>query len=563
MSTVTIQHPTIGEVVGREVDGVHQFLGVQYATLENRLAESKVKTAYPSGGSVDATKHGPSSYYPPTAFDNEMSFIQQTIPKPTVVHSDLECLNLNITVPKTTGNSTGKKLPVFVWIHGGGFILGANSWPHYDHAKLVKLASERGVPVIGVGINFRLGFAGLLTSEELRSKGYKTNNQLRDQRNAFEWVKKYISGFGGDPDNVTAIAESAGAVATTLHLYSKEKVYNRAIATGGSCLLVPACGPDAYERVYQQVLGALGLDSLSSADERIERLLSMPADEVIAKIPPFVQFIPMVDGDMVPVKPSYAAIADPNDESMPGKRWADGLMIGDSQFDASVFGFMLGFLKPNIRQAFSKSIRNSFSSKPQVAETLLDSYGFTGSPAAEAEGKDDDDVAFMNFLQLATDIGYYAATTSFVRGWPESGAAASASKCYTFCFNEPNPWPGPFQGKATHVLDVAFLFQNYNDKLGPEQRAAAEGFGLDFMKFVAGQDPWPNSTAAHRTAKVFGPSNNNKGGGEAGAGAVTKVVDNAEESPEEMGRKKTILELGKEVGFDMIAQAMRNFQMGK
>ncbi len=220
---------------------------------------------------------------------------------------------------------------------------------------------------------------------------------------------------------------------------------------------------------------------------------------------------------------------------------------------ASVFGFMLGFLKPNIRQTFSKSIRNSFSSKPQVAETLLDSYGFTSSPAAE----NDDDVSFMNFLQLATDIGYYAATTSFVRGWPESGAG----KCYTFCFNEPNPWPGPFQGKATHVLDVAFLFQNYNDKLGPEQKAAAEGFGVDFMKFVSGQDPWQNSTAAHRTAKVFGPSlgPSNKG---TEAVAVTKVVDNAEESPEETGRKTTILELGKEVGFDMIAQAMRNFQMG-
>ena len=123
-------------------------------------------------------------------------------------------------------------------------------------------------------------------------------------------------------------------MATTLHLYSEEKVYNRAIATGGSCLLVPPCGPDAYERVYQQVLGVLGLGSLS-AEERIEKLLGMPADEVIAKIPPFVRFVPMVDGDTVPVKPSYAAIGDPNDESMPGKRWADGLMIGDSQFDAS------------------------------------------------------------------------------------------------------------------------------------------------------------------------------------------------------------------------------------
>ena len=58
MSTVTIQHPSIGEIVGREGDGVHQFLGVQYATLENRLAESKVKTAYGGGGSVDATRHG-------------------------------------------------------------------------------------------------------------------------------------------------------------------------------------------------------------------------------------------------------------------------------------------------------------------------------------------------------------------------------------------------------------------------------------------------------------------------------------------------------------------------
>jgi hypothetical protein len=48
---------------------------------------------------------------------------------------------------------------VFVWIHGGGFILGANSWPHYDHAKLVKLASERGVPVIGVGIKSVLTYS--------------------------------------------------------------------------------------------------------------------------------------------------------------------------------------------------------------------------------------------------------------------------------------------------------------------------------------------------------------------------------------------------------------------
>jgi len=169
----------------------------------------------------------PSSYYPPTALDNEFSFIQHTLPKPVEKHSELECLNLNITVPCDV---TSQKLPVFIWQHGGGFVLGANSWPHYDHAKVVKLANENGVPVIGIGIksvlsfppignssrmlttsSFRLGLSGLLTSEELRSQGYKTNNQLRDQKTAYKWVKEYISGFGGDPDNITVIGESAGA----------------------------------------------------------------------------------------------------------------------------------------------------------------------------------------------------------------------------------------------------------------------------------------------------------------------------------------------------------------
>lgn len=59
--------------------------------------------------------------------------------------------------------------------------------------------------------SFRLGLPGLLTSQELRDRGYKSNNTLRDQRNAFHWVKEYISGFGGDPDNITVIGESTGA----------------------------------------------------------------------------------------------------------------------------------------------------------------------------------------------------------------------------------------------------------------------------------------------------------------------------------------------------------------
>lgn len=213
-------------------------------------------------------------------------------------------------------------------------------------------------------------------------------------------------------------------------------------------------------------------------------------------------------------------------------------------------GFMLGHLKPGIRQAFSASIRSTFASKPQVAETLLDAYGFT---KATPDPKEDDEAAFLGFLHFVNDIGYYAATTSFARGWPQS-SSASTSKIFPYFFNEPNPWPGPYTGEATHILDVAFLFQNYNDKLPPAQRAAAEGFGLDLMKFVAGQAPWEGYTPEQRKAKVFGPSK-----GEDGQ-ATTAVIEDAESA--QTGRRLTILELGKEVGFDKLAEAFGRFQKG-
>ncbi|KIX03914.1 uncharacterized protein Z518_07467 [Rhinocladiella mackenziei CBS 650.93] len=545
MSTTTLQHPSIGTILGNEGNGVYQFLGLQYAVLRDRLAESQVKSTYQTP--VNATNYGPSSFSPPTGFDNEMGFIQQALPKPEMVHSDIDCLNLNITVPSAqNGIPSERKLPVFIWMHGGGFVVGANSWPHYDHAKVVKLASDHGVPVIGVGVNFRLGLPGLLTSDELRQHGYKSNNVLRDQRNAFKWVKQYISGFGGDPENITVIGESTGAVATTLHLYSKEPLFNRAIATGGSCLLVPPFSPQDHESVYQKVLAVLGSEDLGP-EERIQKLLSIPMDEIIAKLPPYITFLPMVDGDIIPCRPTFAAVSDPADESMPGKQWCEGLTIGDSQFDASTFGFMMAHLKPNIRQKFSASIRSSLSSTPHIAESLLELYDFKA--IALLDPRDDDEIAFFNFLKFCTDIGYYAATTSFARGWPSSN-----SKIFTFFFNEPNPWPGVYQGLATHVLDVVFLFQNYNDKLPPSQEAAAKEFALDLMRFVSGKDPWEENIVSQRKAKVFGPST---GDGR----SVSRIIDNAES--EASGRRIAILDLGNEVGFDVLAEALRRFQMGQ
>jgi len=76
--------------------------------------------------------------------------IQQGIGIPeTPSMSGTECLNLNITVPNA-GNE--RLLPILLFIHGGGFIMGSNHWPQYDMARLVKLSAELGMPIIGVNI---------------------------------------------------------------------------------------------------------------------------------------------------------------------------------------------------------------------------------------------------------------------------------------------------------------------------------------------------------------------------------------------------------------------------
>jgi carboxylesterase type B len=86
--------------------------------------------------------------------ENEFGFIQKSLPVQELTSSDLEGLNLNITVPliKDKLPTSEHQLPVFVFVHGGGFGVGSNAWPQYDLARIVKLSAEMGLPVIGVGI---------------------------------------------------------------------------------------------------------------------------------------------------------------------------------------------------------------------------------------------------------------------------------------------------------------------------------------------------------------------------------------------------------------------------
>ena len=140
----------------------------------------------------------------------EFSFIQHALPRPEFPGMSLvDGLNLVLTIPRTEG-AEAQGLPVLVFLHGGGFGIGSYWWPQYDFSRLVRLSADSGHPLIGINVNYRLGAPGFLTTPELRAAGYKTNNALRDQRTALRWVRDYIKGFGGDPENVTVMGESAG-----------------------------------------------------------------------------------------------------------------------------------------------------------------------------------------------------------------------------------------------------------------------------------------------------------------------------------------------------------------
>lgn len=119
-----------------------------------------------------------------------------------------DCLYLNVIRP--AGVEPSAALPVAVWIHGGGLVMGGSADRRYNLSFIVDNSVTLGTPMIGVSINYRLSAYGFLHGEEALAAGI-ANNGFRDQRLALRWVNENIGAFGGDPEKVTIWGESSGA----------------------------------------------------------------------------------------------------------------------------------------------------------------------------------------------------------------------------------------------------------------------------------------------------------------------------------------------------------------
>jgi para-nitrobenzyl esterase len=137
------------------------------------------------------------------------------------------CLFVNVQRP--TGVTAGRRLPVYVFIHGGGLLDGSCNQASRD--KIVRLTNA-----IAVTMNYRLGVFGFPGLPGLSNAG-ESNHGLLDQRMALKWVRGNIAAFGGDPAEVTLGGESAGAISVCAHLASpgSRGLFARAMMQSGVC----------------------------------------------------------------------------------------------------------------------------------------------------------------------------------------------------------------------------------------------------------------------------------------------------------------------------------------
>ncbi len=205
-----------------------------------------------------------------------------------------DCLYLNIWLPAAPAR---KRLPVMVWIYGGGFVAGSSSEPRQDGGNL----SKKGVVV--VSFNYRLGVFGFFSHPELtRESGRNAsgNYGLLDQVFALQWIGKNIATFGGDPDNVTIFGESAGSFSVSALMASplSKGLFKRAIGESGAFF-----GTTLGLRPLPETekAGAEFAKSLTGS-ESIEALRDKPGDEILQagmKAGAF-RFSPNVDGYFLP-----------------------------------------------------------------------------------------------------------------------------------------------------------------------------------------------------------------------------------------------------------------------
>lgn len=380
-----------------------------------------------------------------------------------------DCLYLNVWTP---AKSAGEKLPVLVWIYGGGFNSGGSGCPIYDGEAMARKG------IVFVSPNYRVGIFGFYAHPELtREASYRAsgNYGLLDQLAALQWVRDNIAAFGGDPDRVTVAGQSAGSMSVNCLVASPlaKGLIHRAIGESGAAFSRTATTLAQAEQAGIEAAQSVGASTLAE-------MRAKPAEELMKARS---RNGPIIDGHVLPqsVAEIFAA----------GKQNPVDLLTGWNQDE--------GLSSGPVRNAadWRKEIRERYGDN---ADQLLKFYPAT-----------DDATAAQSQADLSRDQIFGGANYT----WANATAAAGRGKVFVYRFTRKVPGTGEYaKYGAFHTGEVPYAYDNlkFVDRpWEPVDHRLASAMSAYWVNFVRTGDPngpalpnWPHYEAGGKQTLLLG-----------------------------------------------------------
>ena len=468
-------HTTAGTVEGFTRDGVNRWRSIPYAQAPvGRLRFRAPRPVQPWSGVRHC--HGFTNCAP-----QQRRYTLVGVGRYQSMSED--CLTLNVVAPEKPSE---EPLPVMVFIHGGGYIMGSSATPIYDGAALAR----RGC--VYVSVNYRLGVLGCLDLSALSTPDITIDSNLflRDLVLALQWVRDNVAEFGGDPGNVTIFGESAGAcvTATLLAVPAAEGLFARAIAESPASGLVRS--KDIADEFAGRFAGLLGVRSQDGANAVMQastaelmkaqhRLIEQGMEERLGAFP----IGPVIGDDFLP--------ADPIEAMQSGRAQRVPLIVGTNADEGRLFTRFMRMLPVN--QSMIEELLAD--TEPAARERITAAY--PDYPASSA------------CIQLGGDFAFSSAAWQIAEA--HSGHAPTYRYRYDFAPRTLR-WSGL---GATHATELLAVFDIYRTRFGALLTAAADRRAAlrvsnqvqrrwrSFSRTGVPGDDWPLYTPEDRAVMVF------------------------------------------------------------
>jgi para-nitrobenzyl esterase len=451
-----------GAVEGVVADGLSTYLGIPFAAPPvGNLRWKAPQPVKPWTGVKKADHHGAGCMQEPglakqMGFDGPLSE---------------DCLFIDVWSPAKAATA---KLPVIVWIYGGGFNSGMTGVPLYNGANFAKQG------VVFVSVSYRVGPFGFISTPELSKEGGASGHYgMLDMIAGLKWVKANVAKFGGDPAKVTIMGHSAGSMAVSRLTASPlaKGLFRAAIAESGANFTPPTTLASA------ETLGSKFLAGLGANDRKAARALTAAQIEAAAVARGAPRFPLPLDGQVVP--------GDQVALWKAGRFNDTPVLIGNTSDEAVVFG-----PSKTTSADFEKQIRSTYGAK---ADLIL---------AAYPHGTDEDASRSNKYLRRDTSFEWNMWT------WAKLQSQYGKGKPYIYYFDRPTAQNPDGSG---HGSEVALVFGNEDKRRTgwtDEDRALSKTMQTYWVNFAKTLNPngpglpaWPAFSGADPQVMKLGKVN--------------------------------------------------------